>query len=181
MTKSVMVLRPVRLGVGLRRLGLLGFGVLNPLDQVGPGLDLLTSGRAGFCQVGTGLPALGNPDLYIYICKYVFSYICVYVENTLVIVSLFVESSERVEGGNRKTFALVGLRALVGRALVCPCGPGPHGPDPYVLGPCGPGPYGPGSYGPAWALVGRTLMGLPGPLLAAPSWASLGPYGPGPY
>ena len=37
--------------MGLPGPGLLGFGVFNPLGRVGPGLDLLTSVRAGLGQV----------------------------------------------------------------------------------------------------------------------------------
>ena len=70
--------------MGLPGPALLGFGVFDPLGRVGPGLDLLTSGRAGsgrvyiyiclkrgqragLCRVGTGWPALGYPGIYIYV------------------------------------------------------------------------------------------------------------------
>ena len=66
--------------MGLPVPGLLGFGVFNPLGPVVPGLDLLTSGRAGLgrahiyiylkpvqragcCWLGMGWPALGHPDM----------------------------------------------------------------------------------------------------------------------
>ena len=76
---------------------------------------------------------------------HMFSYIHMW-GRLLLVVSLFAESREMVEGGKIKTN--------------CPCGPlGPCGPGPYGPGPHGPGPYGPRPYGPPWALMGRAHMG----------------------
>ena len=85
----------------------------------------------------------------------------------LLVLSLFEESREMVEGGKYKKCpcwlrpvgqALVGRaltgRALVGRAFIAPLSP-----------------YGLCSYGPPWALIRRALMGLPGPSWAGPLWA----------
>ena len=88
----------------------------------------------------------------------------------LLVVSLFAESREMVEGGTI-TQCPSGPPG--------PCGPGPYGLGPHGSGPHGPCPHGPGPYGhpgPLWV-----VHSWAGPLWAGPLWASLGPYGPSPH
>ena len=81
----------------------------------------------------------------------------------LLVVSLFAESREMVEGGTYET-------------TNCPCGPpGPCGPGPGP-GPCGLGLDGPGPDG-----LGSYVLGPYGPSAHGLGPHGQGPYGPGPY